>query len=789
MAIGSGAPSRIDLRACTLEELFDLQEAIDHSLCAVLKISAVEATRALEEALGADLISGWKGAANAAVRKQVEALAQVKDIQQPHVDAFLKGLGVQLSKPLTDRQVDMLGKQIRRIYKDSKQIGSNEAKAKFSFTQRDARAINAINQQQVFWVGNFYNQELSKRIRGVAEEIALKRGFSSREAGKELERVLRREFGVTPGGTTGIADAIPARYAGNPDLYFRGVAATAAHQARTIGKMFAYSEAGITSYRLMNPMDRRTGQICQQMHGQTFSVQTGVNQAMAIMGAENPEEVKQVAPWLSAGALSTVLEGKTPGSPDATLALEQAGAILPPFHFLCRTEVVILSTPRVEPPAALPDVPPRAKPAPEGGPDPLEMLLRSKAVRSSSGEAIPMDGPSIENHDVRWRVEQDVDGVERLFVRFKVTAQEGERLEREMIAARAKRQQWSPHAQGVIGEDGFISKKGGERGKLLFDAFERKIGNAEVHVVRQRGALMNFVEIKMPSADLRKGFEEWRRVASELGFSEPGALPSKEHARALMQARVLTQWDREGWAALQRLTKVTPQAVDEVFAAAARRNPKLTAILDDMKPTRTAKGHVAYHSEAQAQFFSDQVGISHLYHDLADADALRFILGDAQGSGLLSSVSRWERGIFARGMSTAEDFRTGGADGVFVRLASKGSRASSGHARVIIDAKQLGRSDWYFFNGDNYGAAGPGQFGGRMLAPEMAEATKRAGGKASGWLSSGNEAMLQNGVPVEAIQKVIVSNDETRARIIKALKDKGITKINGKDIDKVIVGS
>jgi hypothetical protein len=777
----SGVSStRIDLRSCTLGELFALQEAIDHSLCAVLKVSAVEATLAVENELARELSSGWKGAANSAVRKQVETLAKVKEIQRQHVDAFLEGLGTKLSKPLTDRQVDMVGRRIRRIYRDSKKIASDEAKAKFSFTQRDARAINAINQQQTFWVGNFYNEHLSKRIRAVAEEITLQRGFDSRQAGRALERALKREFSITPGGKTDIADHVPARYAGNTDLYFRGVASTAAHQARSIGKMFAYADAGITSYRLENPMDRRTGQVCQQMNGQVFSVQTGVNQAMAILGAESPEEVKEVAPWLTASQLETTLEGTKPGTPEATAALEEAGAVLPPFHFLCRTEPVILATPRVEPPAALPQVPPKAKPAPEGGPDPLGMLLRSKAVKSSSGEAIPMDGPSIENNDVRWRVERDVDGVDRLFVRFKVTAQEGDRIEREMLAAKAKRKRWRPHVQSKIDESGFVSKEAGERGGIAFEAFERKVGDVNVHIVRERGALMNFVEMRMPSADIRKGFEQWRRVAAELGISDPGALPSKTNARALMQARILTQWDRAGWKALQDLAKVTPQAVDEVFQSAVRRNPKLKEILEDMRPERTAKGHVAYRSKKQAEFLKQHV--SHLYHDLSDPDVIQYIVGDAQKSGLLSSAQRFERGIFSEGMSTPRDFKTGGADSVFVRIAAKGDRRYSASARVIIDPDQLGRSDWYFFNFDNFGAAGPSEFGSRKLIPEVRNLAKSRG------FGGGNEVMLQNGVPVEAIKQIQISNPDQRKRIIDKLRGKGIKEINGKPLEKVIVG-
>jgi len=105
---------------------------------------------------------------------------------------------------------------------------------------------------------------------------------------------------------------------------------------------------------------------------------------------------------------------------------------------------------------------------------------------------------------------------------------------------------------------------------------------------------------------------------------------------------------------------------------------------------------------------------------------------------------------------------------------------AGGHrARVLIDPDQLGRSDWYFFNFDNFGRAGPAQFGDRKLIPEM-KSTLRS-------LSTGNEAIFQHGIPVDAIRGVVISNPTTRARIIRRLRDAGITTVNGKPIDKFVL--
>ena len=85
---------------------------------------------------------------------------------------------------------------------------------------------------------------------------------------------------------------------------------------------------------------------------------------------------------------------------------------------------------------------------------------------------------------------------------------------------------------------------------------------------------------------------------------------------------------------------------------------------------------------------------------------------------------------------------------------------------------------WYFFNFDNFGRAGPAQFGDRKLIPEM-KSTLRS-------LSSGNEMMFQHGIPVDALRGVVIPDAATRGRIIRQLREAGITKVNGKPIEEFV---
>lgn len=335
-----------DLSQLSEEQLVKLASEVDETLCTILKVDPIRPrTLAVEESLSRATTDAWKKAADKAVDGSIGQLTRVDRPSAPPglVRAFLKSLSTKLKKIFSKKQLATIEKKIGQIYKKAKRISAKQAKVAFKFALRDRNAIKAIRKRQVFWVGDFYSTHLSERIQAVAEEVMLNRGLSSRTGGRVLRDVLRREFGIEPGGRSNVLPNIPARFAGNPDLYFRGVSSTSAHVSRTFGSMFAFQEAEIISYELINPSDERTGEICQVMNGQVFSVEVGVKHMERILEAEDPKEVKEIAPWKSGAELQQIVGNSKTGSTDAARKLANAGAILPPFHPLCRTEPVIVS--------------------------------------------------------------------------------------------------------------------------------------------------------------------------------------------------------------------------------------------------------------------------------------------------------------------------------------------------------------------------------------------------------------------------------------------------------------
>jgi len=151
-------------------------------------------------------------------------------------------------------------------------------------------------------------------------------------------------------------------------------------------------------------------------------------------------------------------------------------------------------------------------------------------------------------------------------------------------------------------------------------------------------------------------------------------------------------------------------------------------------------------------------------------------------NGLLSSHERFKRGIFNTGMSTEQDFFTGGADSVFIRAVPESASdyiASLYNVHLLINPQVLDRTDWYAYNFDSYGTTDPSTFDSRP-SPEQFLAAQRQ------CFFSGNEIMMRRGIPPEMISGVVIGDEYSRANIIANLQAAGIQDVNGVPLDQFI---
>lgn len=289
------------------------------------------------------------------------------------------------------------------------------------------------------------------------------------------------------------------------------------------------------------------------------------------------------------------------------------------------------------------------------------------------------------------------------------------------------------------------------------------------------GALNNQVRIRAKSlAELDAQMTDFsKHVGLDLQKE-----PTREDIELQAKARLAAKFDPATYGS--RMQSVTTpeqhrQVIEEVFAAQAAKHPVLHDALKDVRVEEVYPGHKTLYSESLGKHLGKQWKA--MYHDgNPPAELAAKIVGD---TGLMSSVKRYNSGVFTTGMSTNADFRTGGADGVFMRVAKTTPSSAGGRFRAVIDTtKVMGRMDWWAFNHDNYGRAGYREYQQRWSVPEQTAPSSRA--------NSSNEVMAPHGVPPSAFKKFIVSDESYRQRVLAELRKMGVTQINGQSVDEFV---
>lgn len=199
-----------------------------------------------------------------------------------------------------------------------------------AFNVADEAAISALQEQQVFWLGQLYGEQISEGIASTVSETIVGAGQNRRVAGNLIQERLTEQLGHirTPGGFTGTAAQ-----------YFEGVAANAATHARAFGQLTSMEEVGFDQFEIVNPRDSRTCPVCNHMDGKIFTVPQGRKQMEAVLDADNPDAVKAAHPWLPLKEIEKISPNPGKQSAADSKALAAAGVALPPYHFRCRCAV------------------------------------------------------------------------------------------------------------------------------------------------------------------------------------------------------------------------------------------------------------------------------------------------------------------------------------------------------------------------------------------------------------------------------------------------------------------
>jgi|GEM_PF-229077 len=178
-----------------------------------------------------------------------------------------------------------------------------------SFNQADMKALKWLENDTVYWIGEYYDKNIRDQIREGAKSV-IDEGLSRDEAGNRFQEI----FGATFNRSS---------------AYWEGLSNHVVTRSREFGAVEGYQKAGVTYLKIDAVLDDRTSEICRQMHGRIIPVKKAVNLRDKLIKAKNPEEVKSIAPWLDADSVRDKLTSNLP-----------EGMSLPPYHFNCRTRTI-----------------------------------------------------------------------------------------------------------------------------------------------------------------------------------------------------------------------------------------------------------------------------------------------------------------------------------------------------------------------------------------------------------------------------------------------------------------
>lgn len=277
------------------------------------------------------LNNAWRKEIKEAARIAIGMLTEMpksERLDKNKVDALLTSINQNLGDDFMMAVSSETKAYVERSLRLGIQDVKTSAKARISIGLwgiEDQALASQIQKQNLFWIGQHFGADISEDFRSTMTK-AIEQGFT-------------REM---------IADALSEQFRDLGDksqAYWQGLAEHTALRIREFGRLSGYEKAGATGYRLINPMDDRTSEICYALVSQNlvYPLDVALNvrdQLMAIdvnlEGIEEArEQIKALAPWVKESQIERDDQGNPTG-------VSGAHTPFPPFHWKCRTQTEIV---------------------------------------------------------------------------------------------------------------------------------------------------------------------------------------------------------------------------------------------------------------------------------------------------------------------------------------------------------------------------------------------------------------------------------------------------------------
>lgn len=270
----------------------------------------------LELELAELLKSIWEEHVVRALGKAVERVRAARENLENEVAAAMEVFREELGESLAAKSRSGLEKLLYAAYRLGREEIGQEALIRVAFDQQDRWTLDALNTHSIYWVGSYYDRFLGFRITGIADDL-LRQGLGR----KELADALRVQLGET------LAEGYS---------YWDVLASAVIQRSRAIGGVNSLVAADVKSYRILAMLDERTCPVCRVMDGKVFTISHAVELRDRLLQATSPEDVKNIAPWITGDQLTLDWLGRA--TPDEIAA---KGMNLPPFHGRCRCTFVV----------------------------------------------------------------------------------------------------------------------------------------------------------------------------------------------------------------------------------------------------------------------------------------------------------------------------------------------------------------------------------------------------------------------------------------------------------------
>jgi hypothetical protein len=302
---------------CVVDRLLgDIAHGVDGILIELTKSNEIDA---LTKELRDLLLQKWSAASRDAIVEAIRQLTQLSgEISKDDVALVISTLEERLGQTLPAAIKNDVTDLTDRIYSTGKSEVVDQIGVKLSFGVVDRKTINSLSRQSVYWVGQYWNNQVSDEIKQTLAD-ALEQGLSREEAAALLDE----KFGP-------LVDKSMS--------YWEGFANQTVTRAREFGHTEAYVNGGIEYLEVRAVIDSRTTEICLRMHGRMIPVANAVKLRDAMINAKDPKDVMQIAPWVQGDEIKGKKSSKLP-----------TGLALPPYHFNCRTTTVAVFGKPTEP--------------------------------------------------------------------------------------------------------------------------------------------------------------------------------------------------------------------------------------------------------------------------------------------------------------------------------------------------------------------------------------------------------------------------------------------------------